>query len=137
MKIYRLENALGEGPFANNQECSKHLAYHYDPEDLIRVMNLPDQFLKTLSENNFVFGWLHKKDALGFVKKGQLKNCKQLGFDIVEYNTQWYFSLIDGQVMFAKEPPPLEIVSQILKALSATKRTVSKSEVVQARFKIG
>ncbi len=122
-KVYRLENAKGDGPFYADQKCVKYLMPHKDPDVLIKELKLPDEVLKALCVAGFVFGWSTLHNYRKFFKKNGESACREIGFSMCVYKPILRFDFSDGQVMFSKPNVDLETeyLKLLLKALNKIK----------------
>lgn len=131
--VYRLEDAQGRGPFSGEQVCVPHLQPHFDPEDLVAWMGLPQDALKALTTAHFVFGWRSQRHYRAFFQPRGQAACRDLGFTLVTYYPTLRWDLPDGQVLFAREPAPpaLPVVQALLQALSNAPTRLSWADGAQ------
>lgn len=145
--VYRLEDALGRGPFTGEQVCVPHLQPHFDPEDLFAWMGLPREALDALTTSHFVFGWRSQRHYRAFFQPRGQSACRALGFTRATYYLTLRWDLPDGQVLFARDPnpPALRMVQALLQALSnaptrliwtdAAQRTQVREAAVRQRLR--
>ncbi len=130
IKVYRLEDSEGHGPYHGDQPAVHFLTPHHDPINLITWMEYPKEILETLSKAGMVFGWRNQKLYREFFKRKGQKNCAEIGFHCTIYKTSTYFMFPDGQVMFLKD----ESIAEKLPAFSELLKIFSKKKTFVPRI---
>lgn len=103
LKVYRLENKEGYGPFYKKQTIVNLLTEHNDPDNPLMLKSAGLKSIDDLkNENHLVFGWKSKKLMYRFVK--DFKIAKEYGYFVNCYEVDKWSTLrfYDGQVMFNK-----------------------------------
>lgn len=102
MKIYRLENQLGIGPFTGNS-IIQGIKRHNAPEDMIDEMGMSKASLKRLYKEGYIFGWNSLEKFNNFFNKKGFDEAKSLGFKLTIYERDSnIIEFPDGQIMFLR-----------------------------------
>lgn len=126
-KVYRLEDKDGLGPYQGDQKCVSFINPHADPIDMIRSSGFPKELLDVLSKAGFVFGWSTLEKYSNYFRKNGKKKCEELGFKMSIYEPLYRYDFPDGQVMFSKSQPELNLID--FKTLLKIFSNISKTKI--------
>lgn len=101
MRVYRLENYKGKGPFSASQGMVNYLKPHKDPESMLDSACLTPEEFDFVTNNGLVFGWKSKELMLNFFKnkESSIKRACEMKMKISEYESSTYFIFEDGQIL--------------------------------------
>lgn len=105
MKIYRLENAKGKGPFNVKPGMDRCLSHHLTPYSMNASVGLTYSELDSLLMNKkLAFGWKTKKQMKDFFprKREAITVAQEMGFKISVYDAVAVLIFPDGQILFRK-----------------------------------
>lgn len=113
MKIYRLENYKGSGPFSASQNMVQHLVRHNDPETMLGSVGLTPEEFERVTDFGMLFGWSTRELMKNFFRNPEraIKKASDMKMKISVYEEDNYFLFEDGQVMFLKTKEPIERIS--------------------------
>ena len=113
MKIYRLENYKGLGPFSASQNMVKYLISHNDPETMLESVGLSAEEFQRVTDFGLLFGWSTREFMKNFFRNPEkaIKKASDMKMKISVYEEDNYFLFEDGQVMFLKTTEPIERIS--------------------------
>lgn len=110
MKIYRLENNLGKGPFHTGCLMRIQLVGHLTPAEMLDDMDMTFGEFSEFVSDGAIFGWKTKRLMKSFfkIKDSAIAEAKKSNFKISIYEVKRSAKIIqfpDGQVLFKR---PLE-----------------------------
>lgn len=110
MKIYRLENAKGKGPFNVKSGMDACLRHHPTPYCMNSSVGITNRDLTLLLMNKkLAFGWKTKKQMKDFFprKREAITVAQKMRFRISVYDAVAVLVFPDGQILFhrPKEKP--------------------------------